>query len=407
MSKKIHFMHRIIKSIQEISVQTKRRNGVIGRAMQIAAWLTFLTAASLALAAAPNGSTEQAGGKDPAAGDPNAPYQRVLDDLRALKASPDALRSLAGSGWFRPYCCNPVLSSGHAAPSMGNNNSWDGFALGSMTVCKAGDVYHMYYEAWGKRDYHTLQIGHAVSLDGVHWAKDPGNPVLHKGDNGQWDADGAWDPFVLYEDGKFKMWYGGGMDVCNWGYAESTDGRHFVKKGKLGGGGGVEDCHVVHDRQAGKYYMYYYDRALMKAGNGLLRVESPNETDFDFKAAKKLVIEGEKYPGIYTYPHVFKAGGVWYMFYADYTEGSLATGPTRFATSTDGLNWKKVGGDLLAGFDAEVLPVGDVLLMFYGPHSYFDQDDCDIRLAIYKGTLSDLAAGKANQPAPGQDQTGR
>ena len=50
----------------------------------------------------------------------------------------------------------------------------------------------MYYEAWGIRghssqDYRSLQIGHATSRDGLHWTKDPANPVLPKGSGNAWD----------------------------------------------------------------------------------------------------------------------------------------------------------------------------------------------------------------------------
>jgi hypothetical protein len=83
-------------------------------------------------------------------------------------------------------------------------------------VVKVDGVYHMYYEAWGVLDeqgghnaIETLQIGHAVSLDGVHWCKDPANPVLRGGSDGDWTQHGVWDPFVIHEDGRFKRWFGG------------------------------------------------------------------------------------------------------------------------------------------------------------------------------------------------------
>ncbi len=120
------------------------------------------------------------------------------------------LRDLAGSDHFASYTKNPVLQSGA-------KGGWDAGALGSMTVLKVGKVLHMYYEAWGIRghssqDYRSLQIGHATSRDGLHWTKDPANPVLPKGTASAWDREGTWDPFVLYEDDMFKMWYGDGMD---------------------------------------------------------------------------------------------------------------------------------------------------------------------------------------------------
>ena len=100
----------------------------------------------------------------------------------------------------------------------------------------------MYYEAWGKRsskgwdaeEYKSLQIGHATSHDGLSWAKDPAGPVIPKGAPGDWDEDGTWDPFVIYEDGLFKMWYGGGFGThCDWGYAVSEDGVNFIKKQRI------------------------------------------------------------------------------------------------------------------------------------------------------------------------------
>ena len=30
-------------------------------------------------------------------------------------------------------------------------------------------------------DFTSLQIGHATSPDGIHWTKDPANPILPKG----------------------------------------------------------------------------------------------------------------------------------------------------------------------------------------------------------------------------------
>ena len=173
------------------------------------------------------------------------------------------LRELAGANHWAVYPDNPGLRPGV-------KDEWDAGAVGSMTVLKVGEVFHMYYEAWGARqgsnrglDYRTLQIGHATSRDGVHWTKDPANPVLAKGDGKEWDKDGTWDPFVLYENGVFKMWYGGGMDRhCEWGYAVSTDGVKFVKKGQISHLGDVEDDHVAHDKASGRYFMYYCDRKI-------------------------------------------------------------------------------------------------------------------------------------------------
>ena len=265
-----------------------------------------------------------------------------------------------------------------------------------MTVLKAGDVYHMYYEAWALRekddqDYASLQICHATSPDGVHWTKDRANPVLPKGGPGEWDHDGTWDPFVLYENGLFKMWYGGGMGThCDWGYAVSRDGVHFDKKGRISRLGRVEDDHVIHDQGRGRYYMYYWDRN--HEPMGLFRAESPNETDFDFARAVPIRIAGLKYPAMYKFTHVIRDEGVWHMFFGEFVRPGCKDCRTGYATSPDGLQWTVRNPALLVGQDGEILKVADdQWLLYYGPDGFFDQKGCDIRLAAHTGRLADLA----------------
>jgi len=296
------------------------------------------------------------------------------------------IRALAGSNEFKPYFDNPVISAG-------TKGEWDAGAIGSMSVLKVGRVYHMYYEAWGVRgdhpsDYLTIQIGHATSLDGIHWTKDPANPVIPKGDG--WDKDGTWDPFVIHEGGLFKMWYGGGMDShCDWGYAVSKDGVHFTKKGRISRLGNVEDDHTVRDPTSGEYWMYYWDRA--HEPNGLFRASSKNETDFDFAHAVNIRIEGEDYPGMYKFTHVFREGGVWYMLYSNFVRPTCPNSTVRLATSTDGLRWVSRNKNLVAGQDGEILKIArDLYLLYYGPQNHFDAANCDVRVAILKGKLTDL-----------------
>ncbi len=211
-----------------------------------------------------------------------APWQGVLAPLVAGASESASIRRWAGTTGWKEFDGNPVVK-------LGEKGEWDSGALGSMTVLKVGTVYHLYYEAWSDRgggavDYSTLQIGHAVSPDGIHWAKDPANPVLPKGSGDDWDKDGTWDPFVIHEDGRFKMWFGGGQDShCDWGFAVSSDGSRFEKKGRISRLGNVEDIHVVHDLARARYFLYCWDRRREPAG--LIRAESRNETDFDFDRA--------------------------------------------------------------------------------------------------------------------------
>jgi len=295
------------------------------------------------------------------------------------------------SSW-KAYEENPVLSAGEPG-------SWDAGALGSMTVVKVDSIFHMYYEAWGTRsdaewsreEYNTLQIGHAYSKDGKHWIKDEvNNPVLPKGRVGEWDCNGTWDPFVIYEEGLFKMWYGGNKgDACDWGYAVSKDGQHFEKKGKISKLGEVEDIHVVHNEENGKYYLYYWDRHYEPLG--LFCAMSHNETNFNFENAININIENDYEEAMYKFTHIIKRKYLWYMFYADFERPHCLHSKTRLALSTDGIHWKSYNKNLFNGHDAEIIQVNDSLIYaYYGPNGYFDRKDCDIRLMIFNAGIDEL-----------------
>jgi hypothetical protein len=328
--------------------------------------------------------------------------EELLAQLKPISLSEARLRELAGQDRFKPYVLSPVLSTG-----MGTMDDWDAGALGSACVIKVGDVYHMYYEAWGKlsagggsHEYDTLQIGHAVSLDGVHWVKDPANPVIRCGAPGTWDSSGTWDPFVRYEDGIFKMWFGGNKgDQCEWAFATSEDGTHFTDHGPISQLGGVEDIHVAFDPASSEYRLYYWDRAMAPwddvmdgppAPSGLFVARSKNETDFDFGAAERLTIAGQTWPSKYSHVIPYRDG--WAMFFGEaVTRGN--TSRTGLAFSKDGTTWQKAAFPLVDGHDAEVIEAAPNLwLMYYGPPKHFDWPECQINLAIFEGRLEDLAS---------------
>lgn len=307
----------------------------------------------------------------------------------------ESLKQIASTEGFEPYSENPVVKPGE-------DGKWDAGALGSMTVLKVRDVFHMYYESWGERsekewdaaEYESLQIGHATSTDGITWIKDPKNPALPKGGEADFDRTGVWDPFVIYEDGLFKMWYGGGggsQPNFGWAYATSKDGSTFEKKGLIGIGNqtGVEDVHVVHDRESGMYYMYYWYG--WDEPNALYLVISSTETGFDFNEAIPIKIEGDN-SFMSKFGHVLKDEDGWHMFYSNFVQPYCPNSITRYAFSTDGIHWEAKNKRLLKGHDSEVLTVtNDLHLMFYSPQGYFDRADCDIRLGVYNGLLKDLA----------------
>lgn len=302
-----------------------------------------------------------------------------------------ALKEIAEENQWIEYSGNPVVQ--------GTPGEFDAGALGNMSVLIVDGVVHMYYETWERRqavgflwsDYITLSVGHATSRDGIHFQKDENNPVLPRGEEGEFDHTGTWDPFVLYEDGIYKMWYGGGGGpfFAELGYATSEDGSHFTKQKQLTDYlEGVAEMHVVHDCTSQKYYMYY----VTKYAPGLRRAGSNNETDFDFNNSIEIRIDGESYPGDYRYTHVIIEDGNWYMFYSNFYSGCGAlTSTVRMATSSDGVNWKLVNNNILPGLDAEILKVGqDLYALYYALPGDYDEPNAAVNLTVYQGKLNDI-----------------
>lgn len=317
-------------------------------------------------------------------------FASELPRLRANSLPREEVARLAGTERFKVYESNPVLSPGE-------RGEWDAGAIGSMTVVQIGDLLHMYYEAWAANenetdlDFSSLQIGHAVSIDGIHWQKDPANPVVAKGSAGDWDADGTWDPFVIQEDGVFKLWYGGGIDRhCDYGFAESIDGSRFEKRGRFSSIGQLSDGHVVRESPDSHYLLYYFDKRF-EPRNSLFRAASAAETGFDFSAARPIIIDGESPNSMVKFSQVFVADGAWYMLYANFVRPSAADSSTRLARSDDGVHWKCVNKNLFAGHDAEVMSLDDSLhLAYFSRRGSYNQPKCDVQLAIYRGSWDRL-----------------
>jgi len=126
-----------------------------------------------------------------------------------------------GISWSK-YSGNPVLD-------VGDYGEWDAEGvLGPYVLKEGAGSYKMWY--FGRDDNWQWRIGYATSPDGIHWTKHSGNPVLDLGPDGSWDDESLTDPHLIYEDGTYKMWYTGyDGDVWAIGYAISLDGIHWTK----------------------------------------------------------------------------------------------------------------------------------------------------------------------------------
>jgi sucrose-6-phosphate hydrolase SacC (GH32 family) len=92
------------------------------------------------------------------------------------------------------------------------------------------------YKLWYGGDTGGGCACYATSTDSINWQKYIGNPVLAK-TIGSWDNEGAGGQNTVFKTGStYKMYYKGyGKDSPGWtfyGLAESNDGVIWIKKGK-------------------------------------------------------------------------------------------------------------------------------------------------------------------------------
>jgi len=106
---------------------------------------------------------------------------------------------------------------------------WEKSDVNRPHVLKVGNTWYMWYTGQN-RERQRSAIGLATSRDGLHWERIEANPVLEP--TGGWEKNSIMCPHVLYESGKFRMWYSAGemYEPDAIGYAESEDGIHWRRE---------------------------------------------------------------------------------------------------------------------------------------------------------------------------------
>ena len=147
--------------------------------------------------------------------------------LMLVPASSQVSLAQAAINWVK-YSLNPVLEE--------DSGEWDEGGVGAACVIEDGSAYKMWYTGLSPGLPPALEIGYADSTDGIDWTKDTtNNPVLPKGDPGEWGGRGVGVGCVAKIDGTYNMWYTGykgydeaGIEVAI-GYATSPDGIDWTK----------------------------------------------------------------------------------------------------------------------------------------------------------------------------------
>lgn len=118
----------------------------------------------------------------------------VEPDALGYATSPD------GSHWTK-LKTNPIFG-------FNPNAAWESDKVAAAHVLQYSDGwYYMFYI--GFQDIWTAQIGMARSRDGISdWQRFPGNPIIRM-EAGEWDADGVYKPFVIWDGKRWYLWYNG------------------------------------------------------------------------------------------------------------------------------------------------------------------------------------------------------
>ncbi|MBF0625197.1 MAG: hypothetical protein HQL82_10370 [Magnetococcales bacterium] len=175
-----------------------------------------------------------------------------------------------GGRTYERYSEAPILDRTHLNPYINT----------APYVILDGGLWRMWYVAgtgWRHRDTPRYNLQHATSPDGIHWQRD-GTVCIDFAD----DRENALArPFVLKEDGVYKMWFahkGAGDEWGNYrlGYAESEDGINWIRRDDFVGidvspsGWDSEMMeYAVIARYNGRRFMIYNGNAYGTWGAGL------------------------------------------------------------------------------------------------------------------------------------------
>lgn len=131
----------------------------------------------------------------------------------------DFITSKNGINWIKPYT-KALLSP--------DDNELE---IGEPTILKVNNIYHLWYTALLRQDF-LYKIKHAWSYDGYEWIRDE-NIALYP--TRWWEQRGVVNPYVLYINNQYWMWYGAWGNDGNWriGFVKSNDGINWPENEKI------------------------------------------------------------------------------------------------------------------------------------------------------------------------------
>ena len=152
----------------------------------------------------------------------------------------------------------------------------DPYSISYPYVLPDDDIFRMWYGsnlAWGKEQKDMAHvIKYAESNDGIHWRRE-GKIALNFKNKDEYALS---RPFVIKEDGIYKMWYSYRGKAYRIGYAESKNGIEWMRKDEAVGitvsDSGWDSemiCYPFIFDHKGQRYMLYNGNGYGKTGFGI------------------------------------------------------------------------------------------------------------------------------------------
>jgi len=227
---------------------------------------------------------------------------------------------------------------------LGRGDDW----VGEPTVLHNGTSFAMWFDEMNSTS--PMRIGLATSKDGISWSRYLHNPVLGRSRGEGWDSWDVENPWVLYEDGVYKMWYSGdgalsgpnsNMQI---GYATSPDGMNWTKYSDnpvlTAGGNTWDDLAVSKPKvvHTGSAYLMYYKGESKESDADTIGLATSKDGTHWTKTMKVTIPSGGWDNGAQVLGGVENLNSSWLIVYA--SSSSTSSVSIGIATSTDGVKWR-------------------------------------------------------------------
>lgn len=238
---------------------------------------------------------------------------------------------------------NNKVSERTIAIDLGPVGSLDSAHAYSCAVVKDTQALSMWYAGFDGANWRILR---ATSYDGAKWIKQ--GMALALGGENEFDSVYMTYPYVLMDDGLYKMWYTAFDGKTHWriGYAESKDGIIF-KNRKIAldiGPASSLDCEHVHTpvviKHGGIYTMFYAGFGGYPRGWRILRATSTDGLSWTKQGLVLDLGEAGSFDSTNLLPgSVIYSDGIFKMWY--WAHGS--NWRIMYATSKNAIDWEKKG----------------------------------------------------------------